>query len=135
MFFLHFSYLQAIWRDYQLQHVYNAAQKRMVDTGTDFCVYYGCAYLKPEVRGLDFHKKLSPLLSEAFLSQNGTGIDILTINKLVNHSKFAVGQGGFVADHVPYADQKLSVDGIPVFGKLTKLGGIYMVCTGPGDDI
>jgi hypothetical protein len=108
----------------------------MVETSTDFCVYYGLAYLKPEARGNAMNKKtMGPLFSKAFLSQNGTCIDVPTVKQLVHHSKSLVGQGGFVSDYVSYKDQKLSVDGRPVFGKLANLGGMAIVCTGPGEDI
>jgi hypothetical protein len=115
--------------------LYNAAQKRMVETKTDFCLYYGIGYLKQEAQGQDLYQKITPFFSEAIISQNGTCINAPTINKLLHLAKFCVGQGGYVADHVPYPDQKLAVDGIPVFGKLAKLGGIYMTCTGPGEDV
>ncbi len=43
--------LQAIWRDFQYQHLYNLAQKRIRDTGATFCAYIRLGYLSAEARG------------------------------------------------------------------------------------
>jgi hypothetical protein len=107
----------------------------MAETGTDFCVYYGLGYMRPEFRGQAMFAKIGPSIMEAISSQNGTCTDVTTVDKLVYQGKFIVGQGGYVSDYVPYTDQKLTVDGIPVFEKLAKFGGISMIVTGPGEDV
>jgi hypothetical protein len=124
---------QAIWRDYQYQQLYDAAQKRMAATGTDFCVYYGLVSTNYRLRGKGqmLMANVWPSVVETYTAQNGTCIDVNTIKKFLPLCRHPVGDGGFILDHAPYADQKLSAeDGVPIFGNLVKHGSIYIVAAG-----
>ena len=56
---------EPIWRDFQYQHIYNACQMAMAESGLRFCVYFGPGYLAPKARGLGIRQKASHYLGTA----------------------------------------------------------------------
>lgn len=117
---------QLIWREYQYQHVYNACQVRMAATGAEFAVYYAIIYLAPEARDSGVSDMLTSAVERATLKQNGTTLVLATVDAFTAKAKEMFSKP-VVLERAAYEDQKLSIGGVPLFGKLAKFGGITVL--------
>ena len=59
----------------------------------------------------------------------GSFLDCITTESIHKQAKPVWGEFYNLLDTVPYADQELKVNGIPVFGELKKFNRIYLIGT------
>jgi hypothetical protein len=120
---------EPIWRDLQYQHLYNTAQLKMTETGTDFAAYFGMAHLMPEARASGFAKACSIMMGKAVLVENGLPFAMPTVESLRGRAASSI-KFAEVWGHVEYKDVGLlAVGGRPVFGEVFDKGGITLVST------
>ena len=139
---------QGVWRNYQYQHLYNLAQKRLRNSDREFCFYVGLTYLNPEMRGkqilqyfmydmmavclekcTDIKRFLLifQLNSQKVFGNGGSFLDCITTESIHKGAKPAWGEYYNLLDTVAYEDQKLKANGIHVLRELSKYHRIYLI--------
>ena len=120
---------QGIWRNYQYQHLYNLAQKRLRNSERKFCLYVGPTYLNPDMRGKQILQFFMYDMMAAVFANGGSFLDCITTQSIHRGAKPSWGEYYNLLDTMAYEDQKLKANGINVLKELSKYNSIYLIGT------
>ncbi len=121
---------QPVWRDYQYQHLYNAAQLWLEQTDAEFLIYYGMGYLEPKARKLTAVKRMGTMFEPIIRANGGIGFALNTIEPL-EPLTLSMYKNPVVMDEASYKDETLALpNGEKVFEHLEAFGRFLLVGSG-----
>lgn len=116
-------FILQVWRDFQFQHLYNLAQRLMLETGCRQTVYLGALYFDPSLRNFGLSDRLIEAVIQVCLNSNTLAMTQSNFRGFDQFVENSFRKAKFV-EALKYGDENLVLDGEKCFGLLSKLDGI-----------